>query len=159
MHAWFRFSFINRLPAPLFRPWTNEVNILHYDSKAMGLCEDPHLFFDRHGHFHVFGHCYKCLNYPASDCGPAPNTPSGHGFSEDGVKWTWIGGADAPYFFTTPARGGGNFTVGTRERPSVFFDDSLAPAVLITAAAPPYPMDRSSKGVDWAFTFMVGVNG
>ena len=51
------------------RPFSNGTQILHANRDTMGLCEDPFLFFDAAGNFHVFGHCYKCLDYPNPSCG------------------------------------------------------------------------------------------
>ena len=76
-----------------------------------GNCEDPFLYFDRHGRFHAVAHCYTCYWYPLPNrpgqpsrfyppgkgsCVPGSSFCSGHGFSSSGEagSWTWIGGGD-----------------------------------------------------------------
>jgi hypothetical protein len=55
-----------------------------------GNWEDPYLWFDARGNFHVLYHVYCLDPYEKhNEC------DSGHAFSVDGVQWTF--GADEPF--------------------------------------------------------------
>ena len=81
-----------------------------------GNCEDPFIFFDRSGRFHVLAHCYTHDQYYPGEAGVFC---SAHGFSETGeaATWTWVGGRDAPYDWTSPLQAGGTRTFSSKERP------------------------------------------
>ena len=149
-----------------------------------GNCEDPFLYFDRHGRFHVIAHCYTCYWYPLPDrpgpsskyyppgkgsgCLPGSAFCAGHGFSTTGAEgnWTWIGGGDAPYNFTSEAaqaqadEGAAATTraFSTRERPWALLggahgDDFIA---LVNGVSGGYgqPGDyiKYIDGKDWTYT-------
>ena len=116
----FRYSFANGLG----RCWMCSIVLM----------QDPFIYFDRFGRFHVIAHCYTCYWYPLptrpgphpdahtskGSCLPGSAFCSGHGFSTTGEagNWTWIGGDDAPYNFTSEVQGGApSRAFSTRERP------------------------------------------
>jgi len=138
------------------------------NKNAPGNCEDPFIYFDRLGYFHVIAHCYTCLWYPSAHrptssghndaCLPGTAFCSGHGFSRTGNagSWMWIGGGDAPYNFTSVESDGvtvRNFS--TRERPWALLggqhgDDILA---LINGVSPSMPdYAKFVAGKDWTYT-------
>jgi len=141
-------------------------------SNAPGNCEDPFLYFDRNGHFHVIGHCYTCYWWPSTgftlhgkvrgDCSAKSAHCSGHGFSRTGAanNWTWVGGDDAPYNFTERNAAGGVTDFSTRERPwgllgGAHGDQILA---LINGVSPPFPQLKFEPGRDWCYTNIQGVD-
>lgn len=81
----------------------------------MGRCwdnkcwEDPYLWFDVRGNWHILAHAYTQSTYPV-----AGNKISGHGFSKDGIKWHW--GEDEPYSNTVQHADGSSKTYSTVER-------------------------------------------
>eukprot|EP00041_Stephanoeca_diplocostata_P015206 m.288571 g.288571 ORF g.288571 m.288571 type:complete len:510 (-) comp19963_c0_seq4:906-2435(-) len=129
-----------------------------------GNCEDPFLFFDRHGFFHVIAHCYTCYWYPSEralpwrseSCLPGSAWCSGHGFSRTGASgsWTWVGGDDAPYNFTVPVEGGGTRAFSTRERPWGLMGGDHGDQVLalINGVSPQFPQLKFVDGIDWCYT-------
>ena len=135
---------------------------------APGNCEDPWLWFDRKGFFHIIAHCYTCYWYPASqrpigggsargNCSDPSTTCSGHGFSRWGSAgtWTWVGGPDAPYGFTSHTRDGGEYAFSTRERPWGLMGGEHGDQVLalVNGVSPKAPEHvKYVKGKDWCFT-------
>lgn len=141
-------------------------------------CEDPFIYFDRNQHFHVIAHCYTCYWYPAAHrpgkpdpgrqggCLPNAAFCAGHGFSRTGEAgdWTWIGGPDAPYNFTSVEADGvtlRNFS--TRERPwallggGQYGDEFVA---LINGVSPSMPAyNKFTAGQDWTYTNVQPVGG
>ena len=71
--------------------------------------EDPYLWFDVRGNWHILAHAYTQSTYPV-----AGNKISGHGFSKDGIKWHW--GEDEPYSNTVQHADGSSKTYSTVER-------------------------------------------
>eukprot|EP01052_Picozoa_sp_SAG31_P018730 SAG31_NODE_1339_length_8727_cov_6.433125_8_plen_351_part_00 len=112
-------------PAAPIPTLQNNCNVNKCDRRDVeGNCEDPFLFFDRHSRFHVVAHCYTCYWYPATKrptgagvlgrtasdgCTNGTAFCSGHGFSATGERgdWTYVGGPDAPYSFTSTTSAGG----------------------------------------------------
>ena len=89
---------------------------------------------------------------------PGVSFCAGHGFSSTGDEgnWTWIGGGDAPYNFTSVEADGvtvRNFS--TRERPWALLggssrDDFVA---LVNGVSPSMPnYNKFTAGVDWTYT-------
>ena len=84
--------------------------------------EDPFLWFDARGNWHILAHCYTDAPYAAVG---AHNAISGHGFSRDGIAWHWS--ADEPYSAAVEMAGGGSATFSTAERPKLLFADPARP--------------------------------
>ena len=78
------------------------------------LWEDPSLWFDRHGHWHVIFHVYHLDPYAAHN-----EAYSGHAYSEDGVLWHFSD--SEPFNGTVSFAGGARQTFSTRERPQLVF--------------------------------------
>jgi len=86
---------------------------------------------------------------------------AGHGFSAtgDAGNWTWIGGGDAPYNFTSAVQGGGAARVfSTRERPwallgGVHGDDFVALVNGVSGGyGQPGEFIKFVEGRDWTYT-------
>ena len=86
---------------------------------AVPAVEDPFLFIDRRGAFHIINHRYN--NSETSDCGRS--TISSHVFSADGNSWhCWIG--TEPYGHTVEFDDDTSITFPTLERPYLHFDSN-----------------------------------
>ena len=148
-----------RMPAPSRHgAWTAQ--------RALGKgehWEDPTLWFDRRGNFHVIFHVYSLLPFSAGNWSVA----SGHMFSADGLEWHRS--------TTQPFNGSVAFTDGTtrnfatRERPQLVFTDQHrhTPKALISSVSsqPIGPMCdactqnacsqcKITPGRDWTFTIV-----
>jgi hypothetical protein len=85
-----------------------------------GNWEDPYLWFDSRGNFHVVYHVYCLDPFEAhNECN------AGHAFSTDG--YTWHFGQDEPYSGLVSFTDGTNTTFSTRERPHMIFAVSVSP--------------------------------
>jgi len=92
--------------------------------------EDPFLWFDRRGNWHIIYHVYCLLPYTVrKECF------SGHAFSIDGLDWTFS--ATEPFDGTVHFVEGSNMTFSTRERPKFVFADTAmtTPAAVITGVS------------------------
>lgn len=85
-------------------PWSDGID-LH---PPHGGWEDPFLFFDRRGHFHILSHVYSKAGSGIN------NTISGHAFSVDGLSWTFS--QTQPYSNVVQDVDGGVHTFATLER-------------------------------------------
>ena len=125
--------------------------------------EDPTLWFDRRGNFHVIFHVYSLQPFAAGDWSVA----SGHMFSKDGVEWHRSS--------AQPFNGSVDFTDGTtrnyatRERPQLVFTDRgrHTPMALISSVSS-QPIGhvcdtctqhacsqcKVTPGRDWTFTIV-----
>lgn len=99
--------------------------------------EDPTLWFDKRGNWHIIYHVYALRPYAAHD-----ERYSGHAFSPDGKTWTFSD--------VEPFGGVINFTDGTfqafatRERPQLIFQDPRKQApVGLTSAVSSQPIGPS----------------
>lgn len=124
--------------------------------------EDPTLWFDRRGHWHILFHVYALEPFHAHE-----ERYGGHAFSRDGMRWT--------FSKVEPFNGTVHFTDGTikrfstRERPQLVFSrgdfNRTTPRGLITAVSP-QPIGptcdscsqqacsqcKVTPGRDWTFT-------
>jgi len=82
--------------------------------------EDPGIFRDARGHFHILGHYFGKDGHGAG--------PGGHAFSEDGITWHFAGQA---YDFDIVYTDGSQESFSRRERPQVLMIDG-EPAVLFS---------------------------
>jgi hypothetical protein len=124
--------------------------------------EDPTLWFDRRGHWHIVFHVYALEPFHAHR-----ERYAGHGYSRDGLTWTFS--EVEPFNGTIRFEDGTRKTFATRERPQLVFarDDvnRTTPQGLITAVSP-QPIGPScgtcsqqacsqckvTPGRDWTFT-------
>lgn len=116
-----------------------------------GSYEDPVLFVDPRGNWHIIWHVYTTSPVPPTVRGgfrrgrarllrrarapphPTPlqcvnSTVSGHYFSPDGL--TWFASATSPFPNTIPITDGTTTLVSTRERPKILFDAAGNPTHL-----------------------------
>ena len=142
--------------APGPRPWPGREN-----GSQLLVWEDPHLWVDRRGAWHMLAHVYPVPKADddaaaaADDAAPLPYNAivAGHAFSADGVAWTL---ADAPPYDATVTRADGSvLTYGTRERPFLLLSDDGArrPLALYTAVTRP-GTDKTVAGEDASFTLV-----
>jgi len=126
-------------------PWTtigeiipsenNDGSITNDDAGGGIMYEDPSLYVDHRGHFHVIFHAYVPYENPPHGHDCSNSTVAAHFFSVDGRQWYRSPGQ--PYGSqiqlleeTATAAGGGGgghgrstiMTLSTRERPTLIFD-------------------------------------
>jgi hypothetical protein len=142
-------------------PWTAPRSVRPPGAKDRNW-EDPFLFFDQRGNFHVLCHTWSALPYPS-------NNVSGHGFSTDGVQWTFS--QQEPYDNAVTHADGTVQRFATLERPKLLFTDPTKPYTpthLINGASAVW-LDGSDPcavcgghcshckqelGIDWTYTLM-----
>jgi len=97
--------------------WTNysDVNQSSIPDKKYFHVEDPFLWVDARGMWHIINHAYRNDEY--EDCGNS--IVSSHFFSTDGKDWHW---AAQPYGHTVHYNDGSSHTYTTLERPNLHFD-------------------------------------
>eukprot|EP00656_Telonema_subtile_P035558 TRINITY_DN39534_c0_g1_i1.p1 TRINITY_DN39534_c0_g1~~TRINITY_DN39534_c0_g1_i1.p1 ORF type:complete len:372 (+),score=51.01 TRINITY_DN39534_c0_g1_i1:204-1319(+) len=132
-----------------------------------GNYEDPFLWFDRRGNWHIIYHVFCLDPFDAhNEC------TSGHAFSEDGLSWVF--GADEPFDGTVQFSDRTNTSFSTRERPHFLFRDEAktTPMAVITGVSS-QPVDAACAGCnshacsqckvtvgrDWTFTQMQPFEG
>ena len=132
--------------------WTSQLTAEHgWIDKVVW--EDPHLWFDADGNWHVI-----CHTYPQG--GGAFNVVvGGHGFSADGLEWHWS--ALPPFTVNVThasGNGGGGKTVtyGTRERPFLFGTPFKPgrPAALFSGVT---IFPKQKVGHDYSFTLVQSI--
>jgi len=157
--TWFLYCDSNTLySAPtLWGPWKN-TNINVRKGGVPGNYEDPFLYLDSRGNWHVIYHVYNATT-PCGVC--TGELVSGHSYSVDGVNWH--SATTQPFTNTRKLTNGQTVTYSTFERPAFFFNDKNQPTHLLsgtcggTATCPPTP------GVDckynyWDFTYIQPLN-
>jgi hypothetical protein len=90
-----------------------------------GAYEDPVLYVDPRGNWHIIWHVYTTSPVPPT-C--VNSTVSGHWYSPDGL--TWYASATSPFPNTIPITDGTTTLVSTRERPKILFNAAGDPAHL-----------------------------
>jgi hypothetical protein len=103
--------------------WTLVSNV-SAPNGPQAIYEDPYLYVDHRGHFHLLFHAYK--TFPADTC--VNSTVSAHAYSEDG--FVWHSNPVQPYDTQVEMHNGTIVTVSTRERPKMFFDKNGHPTHL-----------------------------
>eukprot|EP00041_Stephanoeca_diplocostata_P019148 m.407417 g.407417 ORF g.407417 m.407417 type:complete len:286 (+) comp21225_c0_seq8:253-1110(+) len=142
--------------------WDTVIDMGHPTDDPDRHWEDPFLWIDWRGNFHVLYHVYCLLPYRyGKEC------YSGHAFSNDGISWKFS--AIEPYNGTIFFPRGGNMTFSTRERPHLLFVDKTrhTPKGVITAVSsqPVGPSCNScvqqacsqckiTPGRDWTYTHL-----
>lgn len=141
-------------------PWEHFATIFtHWVGGPAGNYEDPFLYTDRRGNWHIIYHVYN-VNEDKESC--VKSTVSAHLFSRDGR--TWKSHRTQPYTTQVPLSDGSTMAVSTRERPKLFFDSKgrmthLFNGVCSAHACPP-PLGPKTGCVDckydnWDFTLVV----
>ena len=109
-----------------------------------GAWEDPFLFQDTEGNWHVLAHTYT-----RAGAGPQ-NSISGHIFSRD-LRGPWTVSPVEPYTNAVRYADGTEQMFSTMERPKLLFDGSGVPTHLINGVSPVYPCsgcNHSAMGGD-----------
>ena len=122
--------------------------------------EDPTLWFDRRGNWHIIYHVW------AADPFEKHNEPAaGHAFSSNGLEWTFS--TTQPFTGTVNFTDRGSKQFATRERPQmVFMDTARQTPVGLTSAVSPQPLGpwchecsmgacsqcKVTAGRDWTYT-------
>jgi hypothetical protein len=124
-------------------PWGPPVNVPtgygQGDPRRGARWEDPFLWQDKRGHWHVLAHVF--VQKPCGDHDPASVTPScnyisGHAFSRNGLT-DWTVSPVEPFSFTIQYDDNTTGLVSTRERPKLLFDHNTGePTHLYSAVAP-----------------------
>lgn len=99
-------------------PW-REVTTFSHAGGPKGAYEDPFLFTDIAGHFHLIYHVYTTDDH-GETC--TNSTVSAHVFSETGFDWH--AHPVSPYGTHVELASGDHVVVATRERPKLFFNES-----------------------------------
>lgn len=111
-------------------PWAFFANITHpwpTPAEAPYHVEDPHLWIDKRGRWHILNHAYNLTQ--SSHCGSSH--VSAHWFSEDGRAWHWS--PQAPYSSTVAYDDNSTHAFATCERPSLHFSAGGDPDYLVCA--------------------------
>ena len=100
--------------------WTAHGSIDHSVLPADWLAEDPAMWVDGRGHFHIVNHAYSAHEW--RNC--SGSVLSSHFFSADGgVTWHFLPQAVQPYSHTVRYDDGSAHMFVTMERPSMLFDE------------------------------------
>ena len=144
---------------PGLRLWldTNMTSGVRFIMQAMGgprphtVWEDPSAWLDKRGHWHLLSHVYPTNTSHWSEYA---DIVSGHGFSIDGVKWTWH--PTPPYTADVTDTSGRTRHFATRERPFLLLSDDAErrPLALYTAVTLPghAKQNWTKDGGDYSFT-------
>lgn len=147
--------------------WIHVTNINPSGPRLNGNYEDPFLFQDPRGNFHVIYHVYRTgpIGGDAHNCLPGHDgaVVSGHAWSPDGLSWTTS--ATEPYGNVINLTDGSQQLVTTRERPKLLFNAAGDPTHLSNGVCPspgnfntPFSCPTVSTGCvdckynDWDFT-------
>jgi len=129
--------------------------------------EDPTLWFDRRGNWHIIYHVYALEPFSSG-----VERYSGHAWSTDGLQWSFSDDNRAPFGGTVVYSDSTSKTFSTRERPQMVFhgSDRTTP-VGITSAVSPQPLGpwcnfcregacsqcKTTPGRDWTYTIYQGL--
>jgi hypothetical protein len=116
--------------------------------------EDPMLWVDLRGGWHILAHCYV-PHYSEAD-----DYVAGHLFSADGLEWTES--PIEPYRHTVEYSDGSVQNFSTLERPKLVFAADGQPTVLFNGASPQWPCGpcggctscKVTPGTDWTYTLV-----
>jgi len=147
------------------------------DAKEYLKNEDPYLWADRRGHFHMIAHRYDYRDgFPPNPNETMPVLVSGHGYSTDGLDWHF--NSVQPYEAKITFANGTVQQFSTWERPHLLFDKSGVPTHLVNGVQPYWmgprgPCDgcdarpgsahscvvcKSSPGIDYTYTLVSRLN-
>lgn len=136
---------------------TPRVPVLNTGALSQNTREDPFLWQDARGHWHILAHTWCAPAWPAF-------TISGHAFSEDLLHWTFS--MVEPYGANVTFTDGSVQPFATLERPKVhFWPHTLVPAYITNGASPQWPCAackdggrcsacKVSPGLDWTYTLI-----
>jgi hypothetical protein len=100
-------------------PWTVFANITTPTPGGMFHKEDPYMWIDKRGNWHIVNHAFDLLEH--AQCGSS--RVSVHNFSPDGQTWhLFTDVAQQPYGHTVRYEDGTSHTYTTLERPNIHFD-------------------------------------
>lgn len=124
--TWYLFCSGPLYSAPsFFGPWTVAATPSPRNPGVPGSYEDPVLYVDPRGNWHIIWHVYTTSPVPPT-C--VNSTVSGHWFSPDGLQW--YAASTPPFPNTIPLTDGTTTLVSTRERPKILFDAAGDPTHL-----------------------------
>ena len=93
--------------------WSKHGTIDHSNVPPGWLPEDPHLWVDPRGHFHIVNHAYNPKEFERC----AQSVLSTHFFSEDGAQWHFLKEAIQPYGHTVQYDDGSSHMFGRSPTP------------------------------------------
>ena len=162
-------------------PWAHVTTLVfppEWGSAAPGELknEDPYTWMDRRGNWHFLAHRYDYRDgWPPNPNQTNPVLVSGHGFSEDGVRWHF-NSAQQPYDPVIRFANGTLQHFSTYERPHLVFNAKQQPTHLVNGVSPywhppgtPGPcagcdarqgskhscvVCKTSKGIDYTYTLV-----
>ena len=112
--------------------------------------EDPFLYVDRRGHWHLIFHRYDLRNgYSPNATASNPLLVSGHAFSLDGWNWHY-NVVQQPYDSVIRFANGTAQPTSTFERPHLLFDDNKTAMHLISGVAPYFNQCQDCEGAQGA---------
>ena len=117
----------------------------------VGTYEDPFLYSDQRGSWHLLYHVYNTTENPPHGHECVNSTVSAHAYSLDGFHW--FVSPHQPYTTQILLTSGETITVATRERPKLWFDKHGQVTHLFTAVcgAPNCPNGPPTGCVDCKF--------
>ena len=92
--------------------------------------EDPMIWQDHHGHFHMLAHAFTQESWPSQ-------MVSAHAYSRDARHWTWA--TVHPYSWVVQMSDGSQVPFATMERPKLAFGADGVPTHLYNGASPQWP--------------------
>ena len=109
--------------------------------------EDPYLWMDARGHFHLLAHRYDYRDgYPKNPNQTTPVLVSGHGYSVNGIDWDF-NVAQQPYDAVIVFQNGTKQHLSTYERPHLVFDTETGqPTHLVNGVSPYWNKDKPCDG-------------
>jgi hypothetical protein len=123
-------------------PYSDVCEIPHATENGDTL-EDPHLYIDPRGHFHIIYHAY---NYSPTADNCEDSLVSAHAFSVDGVEWHLA--PRQPYGTEVELINGKSVIFATRERPKPFFQDGVMTHLVQAVCGSPNCNNAPSGCVD-----------
>jgi hypothetical protein len=100
--------------------WTQYASIAQDNVPTNWLPEDPDMWIDAKGNWHIVNHCYS--EHEWEHC--ATSVLSSHFFSRDGKTWDFLKEAIQPYSHTVQYDDGTSHMFVTMERPNLYFDEN-----------------------------------
>jgi len=109
--------------------------------------EDPYLWMDTRGHFHLLAHRYDYRDgWPQNPNQTMPVLVSGHGYSENGIDWGF-NVEQQPYDAVIVFQNGTRQHLSTYERPHLIFEAASGqPTHLVNGVSPYWNDDKPCDG-------------
>ena len=99
--------------------------------------EDPMIWQDHLGHFHILAHAFTQESWPAQ-------MVSAHAYSRDARQWTWS--TEHPFGWVVNMTDGTQASFATMERPKLAFGVDGVPTHLYSGASPQWPCAGCGNG-------------